>query len=196
MATALWLSNGFSQLVHFSVPAFSICVVHSLRNLIWSEIFTASSASTACKSRQSVFCILYVCVSSFSAHVCLHLFIYFFKCRGVRMSSCRRCPLSVLCGRAQPSQPQSWHRPLPGRIAGLSQLPLQLSGALKTGQRGSETLVGLYDGSPVATIAHTQTHTHTQKYGHIVIAVQSRLNQKNHVGRFVSLHNMLRPDLQ
>ena len=107
----------------------------------------------------SVYCVCVLfqcpCLSAF-------IFLFFFKRWGARMSSRRRCPLSVLCGRAQPSQPQSWHGSLPGRIAGLSQLPLQLSGALKSGQRGSETLVGLYDGGPVATIAHTQTHTHTQ----------------------------------
>ena len=162
-----------------SAPVFSICVAHSLRNLIWSEIFTASSASTECRSQQSVFCILCVCVLFQCPCLSAFIFLFFFKRWGARMSSRRRCPLSVLCGRAQPSQPQSWHGSLPGRIAGLSQLPLQLSGALKSGQRGSETLVGLYDGGPVATIAHTQTHTHTDKYGHIVTAVQSRLNQKS-----------------
>lgn len=54
--------------------------------------------------------------------------------------------LSVVCGTAQPSQPQSWHKALLGKIAVLSQLPPQLSDSLKSGPRdihmGPETLVG------------------------------------------------------
>lgn len=72
---------------------------------------------------------------------------------------------AVVCGRAQPSQPQSWQGPLPGRIAGLSRLPLQLSGPLKSGlgnlSEGSRNTCGLYDGSPTATITQTQINADT-----------------------------------
>lgn len=117
------------------------------------------------KSCQSVFCIL--CVCSVSVPLFVGVFVYVGVGGWVPIAGA----LSVVCGRAQPSQPQSWHRPLPGRIAGLSQLPLQLSGSLKSGpgnlQRALRNTCELYDGCPVDNITKIPRNTDA--------SVQSRL---------------------